>query len=143
MSRHGYAGNALIEVLHTGQELYGHLEPRLLQEIAEKLHLPPSRVYGVATFYSLFSLTPKGEHSAVVCTGTACYVAGAMGLLAVLERRCAKAGRTSADGKVSVQAARCIGSCGLAPAVIIDGEILPRVTPESLAAKLLQIGVEP
>ncbi len=142
MSRHHYSGDALIEVLHTAQELYGYLTPELLKTIARKLKLPPSRVFGVATFYHFFSLEPKGEHSYIVCLGTACYVKGALGLLEVLERRCAMAGSTSPDGKVSVNSARCIGACGLAPAMIRDGEILGRMTPEKLNEDLDRIGVE-
>ncbi len=142
MSRHHYAGDALIEVLHTAQELYGYLTPELLKTIARKLKLPPSRVLGVATFYHFFALEPKGEHCYIVCLGTACYVKGALGLLEALERRCAKAGATSADGKVSVMSARCIGACGLAPAVIRDGEIVGRLTPAQLHEDLDRIGVE-
>jgi bidirectional [NiFe] hydrogenase diaphorase subunit len=142
MSRHHYSGDALIEVLHTAQELYGFLTPDLLKNIARKLRLPPSRVLGVTTFYHFFSLEPKGEHTFVVCLGTACYVAGALGLLEKLEHRCAKAGSTSPDGKVSVQSARCIGSCGLAPAVIYDGKILGRVGPQQLGEELDRIGVK-
>jgi len=142
MSRHHYAGDALIEVLHAAQELYGFLSIPLLKTIARKLRLPPSRVLGVATFYHFFSLAPKGEHFFQVCTGTACYVAGAQSLLDTLERRCCKSGGTSPDGKVSVQSARCIGSCGLAPAVIYDGKILARLTPEQLNAELDRIGVK-
>jgi bidirectional [NiFe] hydrogenase diaphorase subunit len=141
MSRHQYSGGALIEVLHTAQELFGYLSPDLLRTIARRLRLPPSRVLGVASFYHFFSLAPKGEHTFVVCLGTACYVAGALGLVETLERRCAKAGHTSGDGKVSVQTARCIGSCGLAPAVIYDGAILARVTPQTLDSELSQLGV--
>ncbi len=141
MSRHHYSGDALIEVLHTAQELYGFLTMDLLKTIAWKLKLPPSRVLGVATFYHFFSLEPKGEHSYVVCLGTACYVKGALGLLEVLECRCAKSGSTSPDGKVSVGSARCIGTCGLAPAVIHNGDILGRLTPEQLHAELDRIGV--
>ncbi len=141
MSRHQYAGDALIEVLHTAQELYGYLSPGLLKTVARKLRLPPSRVLGVASFYHFFSLKPKGEHTFVVCLGTACYVAGALGLVATLEHRCAKAGQTSPDGKVSVQTARCIGACGLAPAVICDGTVMARVTPLALNSELERIGV--
>jgi bidirectional [NiFe] hydrogenase diaphorase subunit len=142
MSRHHYSGDALIEVLHTAQELYGFLTPELLKTIAAKLRLPPSRVLGVTTFYHFFSLAPKGEHSFIVCTGTACYVKGAQALLDKLEHRChCKAGSTSEDGKVSVAGARCIGSCGLAPAVIYDGNIMARVTPEQLDTELDRIGV--
>jgi bidirectional [NiFe] hydrogenase diaphorase subunit len=142
MSRHQYSGDALIEVLHTAQELYGFLSPALLKTVARKLRLPPSRVLGVASFYHFFSLQPKGEHTFVVCLGTACYVAGALGLVETLERRCAKAGQTSPDGKVSVQTARCIGACGLAPAAILDGTVLARVTPGALSAQLERIGVK-
>jgi len=142
MKRHHYSGDALIEVLHTAQELYGFLTPELLKDIARKLKLPPSRVLGVATFYHFFSLEPKGEHSYIVCLGTACYVKGALGLLETLERRCAKVGSTSPDGQVSVDSARCIGACGLAPAIIRDGEIVGRLTPEQLHEGLDRIGVE-
>jgi NADH:ubiquinone oxidoreductase 24 kD subunit len=143
MSRHHYSGDALIEVLHTAQELYGFLTPELLRIIARKLRLPPSRVLGVTTFYHFFSLAPKGEHTFIVCTGTACYVKGAQGLLDTIEHRCrCKAGSTSEDGKVSVAGARCIGSCGLAPAVICDGNIMARVTPEQLNRELDRIGVK-
>jgi bidirectional [NiFe] hydrogenase diaphorase subunit len=142
MSRHQYSGDALIEVLHTAQELYGYLSPTLLRTVAHKLRLPPSRVLGVATFYHFFSLKPKGEHTFVVCLGTACYVAGALGLVETLERRCAKAGQTSADGQVSVQTARCIGACGLAPVVIRDGAVMARVTSQALSGELERIGVK-
>lgn len=141
MSRHQYSGDALIEVLHTAQELFGFLSLPLLKTIARKLRLPPSRVLGVATFYHFFSLKPKGEHTFVVCIGTACYVAGGLRLIENLERQCAKAGQTTPDGKVSVETARCIGSCGLAPAVIYDGSVLARVTPELLNSELKKIGV--
>lgn len=142
MSRHQYSGDALIEVLHTAQELFGFLSRPLLKTIAHKLKLPPSRVLGVATFYHFFSLKPKGEHTFVVCLGTACYVAGGLSLVESLEHRCAKSGQTTADGRVSVETARCIGSCGLAPAVIYDGNVLARVTRQGLDAELDRIGVQ-
>jgi len=141
MSRYQYSGDALIEVLHTAQELFGFLSLPLLKTIAHKLRLPPSRVLGVATFYHFFTLKPKGEHTFVVCIGTACYVAGALGLVEKLEKRCARAGQTTPDGKVSVETARCIGSCGLAPAVIYDGNVLARATPGTLDRELERIGV--
>jgi len=134
MSRHQYSGDALIEVLHTAQELYGFLSPDRMRTIARKLRLPPSRVLGVASFYHFFSLQPKREHTMVVCLGTACYVAGAIGLLELAHRRC------GAASNVEVQTARCIGSCGLAPAVISDGNILARVTRQSLDAELNRLG---
>src|SRR5215831_16037614 len=81
MKRHQYQADALIEVLHTAQELFGFLKDDLLLYIAYNLKLPPSRVYGVATFYHFFSFAPKGEHSCIVCMGTACYVKGAATVL--------------------------------------------------------------
>jgi bidirectional [NiFe] hydrogenase diaphorase subunit len=134
MSRHQYSGDALIEVLHTAQELYGFLSPARLVEIARKLRLPPSRVLGVASFYHFFSLHPKRQHTMVVCLGTACYVAGALGLIELAQRRC------GAASNVDVQTARCIGSCGLAPAAISDGRILARVTPQALSQELDRLG---
>ena len=142
MSRHNYSGDALIEVLHTAQGLYGYLTPDLLKKIARKLRLPPSRVLGVATFYSFFSLEPKGEHSCTVCLGTACYVEGGQELLAGLERRFCKAGSTSPDGKISIHSARCTGTCGLAPAVVCDGKTLGRVSQKQLDVELDRIGVK-
>jgi bidirectional [NiFe] hydrogenase diaphorase subunit len=142
MSRHQYSGDALIEVLHTAQELYGFLPPALLKTIARKLRLPPSRVLGVATFYHFFSLKPKAAHTFVVCLGTACYVVGAFGLVESLHRRCAKPENAGAKDDISVETARCIGACGLAPAVIYDGKILARVTPQMIDAELDAIGVK-
>jgi bidirectional [NiFe] hydrogenase diaphorase subunit len=125
MKRHQYRSDALIEVLHTAQELYGFLDEALLLHIAHSLKLPPSRVYGVATFYHFFSLKPKGEHTVVVCMGTACYVKGAANLVAALEKLGdVKAGETTSDGKVSLLTARCLGACGIAPAVVFDGAVM-------------------
>jgi bidirectional [NiFe] hydrogenase diaphorase subunit len=122
MKRHQFRGDALIEVLHTAQELFGYLSPDLLIYVARHLKLPPSWVYGVATFYHFFSLAPRGEHQCVVCLGTACYVKGAAALLAALECDLGvKAGETTKDGRVSLLTARCLGACGLAPAVVFDG----------------------
>lgn len=141
MSRQGYAAHALIEVLHTAQELFGYLSTELLREIASKLKLPPSRVLGVATFYNFFSLKPKAEHTALICTGTACYVAGAKGLMDTSQHRCKRAVERGETPKLTVQQARCIGSCGLAPAVVLDGRIMPRVTVAALDKELDDLGV--
>jgi bidirectional [NiFe] hydrogenase diaphorase subunit len=133
MSRHNYSGDALIEVLHTAQEMYGHLTPELLRTIAAKLRLPPSHVLGVATFYHFFSLEPKGEHSFIVCLGTACYVKGAATLVKTVEDYAkVRSGETRADGKMSLIQARCIGACGIAPAVVLDGTVVGGQTPESI-----------
>jgi len=131
MKRHRYQPDALIEVLHTAQELFGFLKDDLLMYVARGLKLPPSRVYGVATFYHLFTFTPKGEHTCTVCTGTACYVKGADALLAVVvERTGAQPGRTTSDGKVSLETARCLGACGQAPIAVFDGEVVGKLTPD-------------
>jgi bidirectional [NiFe] hydrogenase diaphorase subunit len=119
--------DALIQILHTAQSLYGYLPLNILRFVAGELRLPPSRVYGVATFYHFFSLKPKGEHSVVVCTGTACYVKGAQAILQAMEKRYGlKPGQTTPDGKLGLEQARCIGACGLAPAVVIDEDMLPK-----------------
>jgi bidirectional [NiFe] hydrogenase diaphorase subunit len=131
MKRHRFAPDALIEVLHTAQELFGFLQTDLLHYIAHGLKLPPSRVYGVATFYHFFSFAPQGRHTCVVCTGTACYVKGADALLDGLERRFGTvAGKTTADGQVSLMTARCLGACGLAPVAVYDGQVAGNQGPE-------------
>ena len=124
MRRHGYTGNALIESLHTAQQAYGYLDLDVLKVIAQALKLPPSKVYGVATFYNLFSLKPQGKHTCVVCMGTACYIKGAPKILEEVERELKlKPGTTTAGNEVSLLQARCFGSCALAPAVTMDGEV--------------------
>jgi bidirectional [NiFe] hydrogenase diaphorase subunit len=133
MKRHQYRQDALIEVLHAAQGLFGYLELDLLHFVAHHLKLPLSRVYGVATFYHFFTLKPKGEHTCVVCTGTACYVKGADGLLAAVSREAhVRAGETTADGRLSLLTARCLGACGIAPAVVLDNTVHGHETPESL-----------
>jgi bidirectional [NiFe] hydrogenase diaphorase subunit len=137
MKRHQFQPDALIEVLHKAQELFGFLDTGVLRYVARGLKLPPSRVYGVATFYHLFSLRPQGEHSCVVCMGTACFVKGAGRLLDVVEKRAGvKAGETTRDRKLSVLTARCIGACGIAPAVVYDGATAGQQTPEDVARQL-------
>lgn len=137
MKRHQYQADALIEVLHTAQELFGCLEDDMLTHVARSLKVPPSRVYGVATFYHFFTLKPHGEHTCVVCMGTACYVKGAAALVSAIEDLAGiKAGETTPDGKLSLITARCLGACGIAPAVVLDGEVLGYETPESLCNRV-------
>ena len=139
IKKHQFKQDALIEVLHKAQELFGYLEDDLLLFVAYRLKLPASRVYGVATFYHFFTLKPKGAHTCVVCMGTACYVRGADKLLAAVEQKAGiKAGETTADGQISLLTARCIGACGIAPAVVYDGTVTPRQTPESTLEKINQ-----
>ena len=131
MKRHQFKQDALIEVLHKAQELFGFLDNDLMTFVAQHLKLPPSRVFGVATFYHFFNLKPKGAHSCVICMGTACYVKGADKVVAALESYAKiKAGETTPDGKLSLATARCIGACGIAPAVVYDGAVTAKQTPE-------------
>jgi bidirectional [NiFe] hydrogenase diaphorase subunit len=124
--------DSLIEVLHKAQELFGYLEDDLLLFVAYRLKLPPSRVYGVATFYHFFTLKPQGAHTCVVCLGTACYVKGSDKVLSAIEKAARiKSGETTADRQLSLLTARCIGACGIAPAVVYDGAVTPRQSPES------------
>lgn len=137
MKRHQYQADALIEVLHKAQELFGFLDVGVLHYVARGLKLPPSRVYGVATFYHLFSLKPQGKHTCVVCMGTACFVKGADQLLRTVEQVAhVKAGETTADRKLSVLTARCIGACGIAPAVVFDGTTAGQQTQETVTRQL-------
>jgi bidirectional [NiFe] hydrogenase diaphorase subunit len=137
MKKHQFQPDALLEVLHTAQELFGHLQEDLLTYVARQLKLPPSRVYGVATFYHFFTFTPKGLHNCNVCMGTACYVKGAAGIQRVLEKELeVKAGQTRSDGQASVSLARCLGACGQAPAVVFDGVVVGYLTPEAAAQRV-------
>lgn len=132
MKKFQFRHDALIEILHKAQELFGYLEDDLLLFISYKLKLPPSRVYGVATFYHFFTLKPQGEHTCVVCMGTACFVKGSDKVIAAIQDKLKiRAGETTADNKVSLLTARCIGACGIAPAVVYDGTVTPRATPEA------------
>ena len=126
--RHGAEGHALIESLHTVQECFGFLDETALKYVAAALHLPLSKVYGVATFYQFFTLKPQGEHTCVVCMGTACYIKGAPTLLEAMgEKYNVKPGETTKDAKLSLLTARCVGSCGIAPAVVFDGSVVGKV----------------
>ena len=140
MRRNGYAGHALIETLHSVQDAFGFLDETALRFVAGSLDLPLSKVYGVATFYHIFMLKPKGRHTCVVCTGTACYIKGAGALLdGIQEHYGVKSGETTADDRLSVLSARCVGACGLAPAVVLNGDVLGKQTTETLAAKLEEL----
>ena len=137
MKRQQYQPDALIEVLHKAQELFGYLSNDLLLYVAHSLKLPPSRVYGVATFYHFFSLAPQGEHTCVVCLGTACYVKGSASLLAAVEHEVGvKAGATTPDNQLSIATARCLGACGIAPATVFDGTVIGHQTIEALVARV-------
>jgi bidirectional [NiFe] hydrogenase diaphorase subunit len=128
MQRNGFERDGLIETLHTVQESFGFLDDDSLRYVAASLNAPLSQVYGVSTFYHLFSLKPAGQHTCVVCLGTACYIKGVPLLLKEIENQYGiKAGQTTPDGRLSLMTARCLGSCGLAPVAVFDGEIAGKV----------------
>ena len=137
MKRNQYSQDSLIEILHKAQASFGYLEEDVLIYIARQLKLPLSRVYGVATFYHLFSLKPAGKHTCVVCMGTACYVKGGNALLETLKQELNLCpGATTPDGEISLATARCIGACGIAPAAVFDGQVSGKQSPETLMAKI-------
>ena len=137
MRRHGYSRNALIEALHTVQKSFGYLDRESLQFVARSLRVPLSKAFGVATFYHFFSLKPTGDHACVVCLGTACYIKGAGRLLANIENSLGiRPGETTADGKVSVLTARCVGSCSFAPVAVFDGEVAGNLNPQEMQNRL-------
>lgn len=140
LKRNQYQPDALIEVLHIAQEAFGYLDDDTLRYIARALKLPLSRVYGVATFYHLFSLKPSGAHTCVVCLGTACYVKGGGKVADALQAELGIAvGDMTPDGQVSLMAARCLGACGIAPAVVYDGEVAGKQTPPQAIARIQQL----
>jgi len=137
MRRLGYSPSALIETLHAVQKSFGYLDEPAMRYVARSLHVPLSKVYGVATFYTHFRLKPEGEHTCVVCLGTACYIKGSAKLLAAAEQ-CGRirSSETTPDGKMSLLTARCVGACGIAPAVVFDGLVMGGLTPEATRVKI-------
>jgi bidirectional [NiFe] hydrogenase diaphorase subunit len=137
MRRLGNRPDALIEALHSVQEAFGYIDDDALRYVSDSLSIPPSKVFGVATFYHYFALGPRGEHTCVVCTGTACYINGAFEILAAIEVGLqVKPDATTADGRLSLETGRCFGSCSLAPAAIIDGKVHDRVEAGALIKRL-------
>lgn len=115
---------SLIQILHMAQGIFGYISPTMQEYIAEKMNIPVSKVHGVVTFYSHFNTEPKGEHTIRVCMGTACFVRGGREILEALsEELGVGVGGTTANGKYTLEVTRCIGACGLAPAVTIDDTI--------------------
>ena len=124
---------AVMPVLQQAQDVYGYLPIEVQTIIAEGLNVSLAEVYGVATFYSQFSLNPKGKHRISVCMGTACYVKGADKLLEALEEKLGiKVGECTPDGLFSVDSTRCVGACGLAPVMMVDEDVYGRITPDQI-----------
>lgn len=137
MRKAGSRARGLIETLHTTQEAFGYLDEEALRYVALSLNVPLSRAYGVATFYHFFTLKPGGRHTCVICLGTACYIKGAQRLLDSMQQTLSiTPGEMTPDGEVSLLTARCLGSCGLAPAVVYDQEIAGKVDTTSLRTHL-------
>jgi bidirectional [NiFe] hydrogenase diaphorase subunit len=115
------------------QASFGYVDEVALRFVSKSLRVPLSAAYGVVTFYHFFTLKPPGKHTCVICTGTACYIRNASKLLDDFSRHAGvREGETSADGLVSLLTARCVGSCGVAPVAVVDGEVLPKVTADRL-----------
>ena len=123
----------LMPVLQEAQNVYGYLPIEVQQMVADGLGVPLSEVFGVATFYSQFSLTPKGKYNISVCLGTACYVKGSGKILEELSKELGiEAEECTEDGKFSLTACRCIGACGLAPVITINDDVYGRLVPEDV-----------
>ena len=122
---------ALMPIMQHAQDIYGYLPIEVQQIIADGLNIPLSEVYGIATFYSLFTLNPKGQHRVSVCLGTACYVKNSQLILDKIEKILGcKSGSITPDGKFSLDATRCVGACGLAPVMMVDDDVYGRLTPD-------------
>lgn len=138
VAEHRRTPGSLITVLRLCQDIAGYFPPELIERIACGMNLPVAKVYGVVSFYSLFSLEPKGRHQVRVCTGTACYVRGVREVLDRVERRFGvKAGGTCGSGRFSLEPVRCLGACGLAPVMVVDRDVHGGVTPDS-ACEILE-----
>ena len=133
LAQRGTLDGKLIAILHRAQELYGYLPEEVQTHIARRLSMPLAKVYGVVSFYSYFSMVPRGKHVIDVCMGTACFVVGADKVLAEFKKRLGiEAGQTTPDKLFSLNALRCVGACGLAPVVVVDGKMYGKVAPQDV-----------
>ena len=140
LKEHNYQESALLEILHRAQEIYGFLDKDLLMDIAGSLNIPPSHVYGVATFYSFFKLRKPGEHIVTGCLGTACYVKEVEQIMEAIEKEFnVRRGESTPDGKLSLIVTRCIGACAMAPNVVVDDEVIGRATKEIVIEKIKKV----
>jgi len=130
---------ALISVLHKAQSLFGYLPKEVQIFVGEKLGVPTSKVYGVVSFYSFFTMVPKGKYPISVCLGTACYVRGADKILEAFKKELGiEVGQTTPDGKFSLDALRCVGACGLAPVALIGDKVYGRISSEEEVKNILK-----
>ena len=135
--RRGY----LIQVLHRAQDIFGYLPREVQIHVAQKLFLSEAQVSGVVSFYNYFTTKPKGKYNVNVCLGTACYVKGAEKVLAEIERILGVKADTNptADGLFSISALRCVGACGLAPVMVVNGKVYGKMTPAKAAEVIKEI----
>jgi len=139
LKEHKHQESALLEILNKAQEIYGYLDKDLLMDIAGSLNIPPSHVFGVATFYSLFKMRKPGEHVVTGCLGTACYVKEVEDIMQAVEREYqVKRGGSTADGKLSLFMTRCIGACAMAPNIVVDDEVIGKATKETVLERIKQ-----
>lgn len=132
-TKHNNDSGELITILHQCQDILGYLPREIQEEIAKQLNIPVARVYGVVTFYSYFTMEPKGKYPISVCMGTACYVRGSERILEEFQRQLGiKVGETTEDGLFSLNCLRCVGACGLAPVVTIGSKVYGRLTADKV-----------
>ena len=140
LREHNHQESALLEILHSAQEIYGYLDKDLLMDISGSLNIPPSHVYGVTTFYSFFKLRKPGEHIVTGCLGTACYVRGVEQIMEAIEEEFnLKRGGSTADGKLSLLITRCIGACAMAPNIVVDDEVIGKATEEIVITRIKSV----
>ncbi len=129
----------IVPLLEEAQDLLGYLPVTIQKQISNKTNIPLSRIYGIVTFYSFFTMTPRGKHTVQVCLGTACYVRGGKKIAETLEVEFGvKSGETTADRIFTYETVRCLGACGLAPVIVVDGEVYGRVKPSKVKEILEQ-----
>jgi len=132
--------SALIAILQEIENRYGYLPPWALRHVSEKLEVPMIQVYGVASFYDAFHLTPRGKHLIRVCAGTACYLKHSNLVLEALEKELGiEDGETTSDSEFTIQSVRCLGACALAPVMVIDEKYFDKMTPAKVSRALRQV----
>ena len=128
---------ALMPIMQEAQEIYGYLPYQVQKIISDETGIPIEKIYGVATFYAQFSMSPKGKYVVAMCLGTACYVKGEGAILEEIEKVLGiEDGECTSDGKFSLEVCRCVGACGLAPVMIVDGDVYGKMTPDRVAGVL-------
>ena len=140
LKEYNYQESALLEILHRAQEIYGYLDKDLLMDVSGSLNIPPSHVFGVATFYSFFKFKQPGQHVVTGCLGTACYVKEVEQIFEAVEKEFdVKRGGSTPDGRLSLLVTRCIGACAMAPNIVIDEEVVGKATKEIVIGKIKNV----